>query len=810
MGQLCLILLVDLMVSPLALNKESVPLLLQAVLVLWDHYTPVVQDQAREMLVHLIHELVISKIDVGNTTPDKEYIEDFIESIRQHHPKVVWSYDDANGKVEDESDSRVPEAMHNVATEVVKIFSITYPGIREEWGKTTLSWATNCPVRHLACRSFQLFRCILSSLDQNMLGDMLARLSNTISDEDDEIITFSMEILTTLKTVIEALANNDLIQYPQLFWTACACLQTVHEAEFLESLAILDKLLDKLDLGDPAVLKLLRESYPSQWDGTFDGLAELVYKGIKSSTCYDRTLKILEKLAALPPSDLIGSDDVLLFTILANLPRYLRLFEKEGRDTLVLASADNIANIAECKGHNDISDALRSLAVMRYRTDKDFLTQIVASIREAFFPDHDFKTLVFLMGLLLNKHAWVKIRTMQLLCFIIPDVDMKKPEVTSKGSDLISPLLRLLQTEFCLQALQVLDNVLTIPLTGASTPLDRHHLRMSMAGSHSSKAFRKEYERTQSLYGIPEETGWSIPMPAVHSVLTRHNVHAVFYSTVANEAATAEVSTPKIEFRAEEYPPSFSGAYFPADDRTATMTSDATRNDGHIGDLVMTLDSLDDFFEEEDTIMDFNGEGHMPSSPGMSRFQNGGLQVREHLYDQQTAPLLHKSLTRNASVSSFQTGFADMKVTPTRDPGVMTPTAFTSPQAPNLPVPRPGMHSRSVTSPALSQQRTPPGPGPGPGPVIDEYDETLSDDDLTLGRAPSASDYRSNHSFDHHARGPFANTRAGIRSHMRRLTGGGERDKEKSRDAMRTALQRSPQVPKVPDVYLHNPKSADP
>lgn len=813
MGQLCLILLVDLMVSPLSLNKENIPLLLQAVLVLWDHYTPVVQDQAREMLVHLIHELVISKIDVGNTTPDKEYIEDFIESIRQHNPKVVWSYDDANGKVEEESDSRVPEAMFYVATEVVKIFSITYPGIREEWGKITLNWATNCPVRHLACRSFQLFRCILSSLDQQMLGDMLARLSNTISDEDDEIITFSMEILTTLKTVIEALNNSDLIQYPQLFWTACACLQTVHEAEFSESLAILDRLLDKLDLADPAVLKLLRESYPAQWEGSFDGLAELVYKGVKSSTCYDRTLKILEKLAALPPSDLIGPDNVLLFTVLANLPRYLRSFEKEVKDPLAFTSADNIANIADFKGYNDIAEALRSFVVMRYRTDKDFLTQMIAAIRVSFFPEQDFKTLVFLMGLLLNKHPWVKIKTMQLLCVVIPDVDTKKPEVTTRGSDLISPLLRLLQTEFCLQALQVLDNILTIPLTGASTPLDRHHLRMSMAGSHSSRAFRKEYERTQSLYGIPEETGWSIPMPAVHSTMTRHNVHAVFYSTVATETATAEVSTPKIEFRAEEYPPSFSGSYFPADDRTATMTSDATRGDGHIGDLVMTLDSLDDFFEEDDTIMTFNADGHMPPSPSMSRYQNGGLQVRENLYDQQTAPLLHKSLTRNASVSSFQTGFADLKVTPTRDPGVMTPTAFTSPvaasgQAPTLPVPRPGMHSRSVTSPSLQQQRTP--PGPGPGPVIDEYDETLSDDDMALSRAPSAGEVRSNHSFDHQMRGPFAQTRAGIRSHMRRLTGGGEKDKEKSRDAIRAALQRSPQVPKVPDVYLQNPKSADP
>ncbi|EOD44924.1 putative cell morphogenesis protein [Neofusicoccum parvum UCRNP2] len=387
------------------------------------------QDQAREMLVHLIHELVISKIDdVGNATLNKEYIEDFIESIRQHSPKIVWAYDDANGKVDEDSDSRVPEAMQYVATEVVKIFSITHPTIREDWGKMTLNWATNCPVRHLACRSFQLFRCILSSLDQNMLGDMLARLSNTISDEDDEIITFSMEILTTLKTVIEALDNTDLIQYPQLFWTACACLQTIHEAEFSESLAILDKLLDKLDLGDPAVLKLLKENYPAQWEGAFEGLAELVYKGVKSSTCYDRTLKILEKLAALPQSELVGLDNVLLFTVLANLPRYLRVFEKDVKDPLALASADNVANIAEYKGYGDIAEALKSLVVMRYRTDKDFLTQLVAAIRTSFFPENDFKTLTFLMGLLLNKHSWIKIKTMQLLCVVIPDVDMKKPE----------------------------------------------------------------------------------------------------------------------------------------------------------------------------------------------------------------------------------------------------------------------------------------------------------------------------------------------------------------------------------------------
>jgi hypothetical protein len=46
---------------------------------------------------------------------------------------------------------------------------------------------------------------------------------------------------------------------------------------------------------------------------------------------------------------------------------------------------------------------------------------------------------------------------------------------------------------------------------------------------------------------------------------------------------------------------------------------------------------------------------------------------------------------------------------------------------------------------------------------------------------------------------------------MRRLTGGGGDGKDgvKTREAIKQALQKSPQVPKVPDIYLVNPKSAD-
>lgn len=240
-GQLSLILLVDLMVAPVSLAPESVPILLQVVTVLWDHYTTLVQEQAREMLVHLIHELVISRLDDNTPADTRKSIEDLIDAIRRHDRSVVWGYEDSNGKT-DEGESSVPPSMEHLTTGVVQTFEIAFPGIKEQWGRLSLTWATSCSVRHLACRSFQVFRCILTSLDQNMLGEMLVRLSNTIADEDAEIQIFAMEILTTLKTLIAKLDPEKLATFPQLFWTTCACLDSINEREFLEAVDMLDHL----------------------------------------------------------------------------------------------------------------------------------------------------------------------------------------------------------------------------------------------------------------------------------------------------------------------------------------------------------------------------------------------------------------------------------------------------------------------------------------------------------------------------------------------------------------------------------------
>lgn len=776
------------MVSPVQLAAEHVPVLLQVVFVLWDHFIPLVQDQAREMLVHLIHELVISKIDEQWTIETKKAVEDVIDAVRRHESTVVWAYDD-NANPGQISEIKVPKSMERLAADVVSVFSLAYPSIREQWGKTTLSWATSCPVRHLACRSFQIFRCILTSLDQSMLADMLARLSNTIADDESDYKTFSMEILTTLKTIIGALSPADLLQYPQLFWATCACLNTIHESEFIESLAMLESFIAKVDLGRQEIVQLLADNVPSKWEGKFDGIQPMIYQGLRSSLCMSQTLTILDKLTMIPTNCLVGDDSRLLFTLLANLPGMLVAVEEKTKDPEQFLRASRLAKVAERQGCTLIARSLITYADSGYRSHDDFLYTAMAAIRDTYLPTWDFHCLVFLMAMLTNRLGWVKSKTMQLLCVLIPHIDMRKPEITSHGSDLISPLLRLLQTEFCPQALEVLDHIMTMP----GIPMDRHHLRMSMAGSQS-RAIRKEYERTQSLFGIPDESGWSIPIPALCSATTRNNVHAVFYTCAVIEPNKTSTATKQDQ---ESHPDNHQYGYA-FQDRTATMVSDDVRTDGNMGDLVMKLNSLDDFFDDK-VISSPTIEVHPSSMTALPSTDPADAGAR---YDQQTLPLLRQSLTRTASISSLQNGFTDTRVAAARDPGVMSPTAFAAPPAS---MPRPGMKSRTMTTPH------PPTFASSTGFELlsdDDLDEVFSDEEgraalNPIVSAPSVS--------------IGSRLRSGTRSGMRRLTGGTVRDKDRE---LASAMDRrgippqlplkSPRVPKIPAAYLqHTPPTSN-
>ena len=815
LGQLSLILLVDLMVSPVTLDGErtdKVPLLLQAVIMLWDCHTPLVQDQAREMLIHLIHELVISKIDDDvPTTPSKGEIEELIESIRRSDPDIVWGYDDNRGKIHDR-DNKLPSGMEILATKVASTFAVTYPSIQEEWSRLSLIWAASCSVFHLACRSFQIFRCISTSLDEPMLGNMLARLSSTIANDEPDHQTFSIEVLTTLKTLISKLDPMNLLNFPQLFWTACASLDTTNELEFVELLAMLDELLMKLDLGNPKVIRILFDGQPRDWEGTFEGLQPLVYKGMRSSNCLDKTLATINKLVQIPSGDLVGNDNRLLFAVLANFPSFLQAMEQPNLDPAVAETANTLALIADGQGCEGITAVLSAFASSRI-SSSEFLLQLVAALRDNFFPYWDFQTLKFLMGFLTNSIPWFKSQTMKLLCVIIPEIDMRNPEIAQHGPDMISPLLRLLQTEYCMDALKVLDRVMT--MTGTSN--DAEHLRMSMFGGRTSKAQRKEFADKPNLFGIPEDSGWSIPMPAKYKETVQHNVHATFAMCdmrldAESGAPGTDAETPELEFGEFHNDEGDHFEYFdfqhPGLERADTMMSDEVNMNGHIGDLVSKLDSLDDFFDD---IQSPTSDGR--SSRTITEF-NGDFDGGAELYEEQTLPILAESLGGQGGHPNLQNGFADMHSRPPLGSG-FNPGGFNSinPGAFNMMSPssgnpahlgaalgRPSMHSRSVTSPSAPSPYPPEFSDDEHGPGV------FSDGDQDIPRAnhfagPTASGNESDSGFSF-GEGASSLSHRGVRA-VRRLTGGRTRENDRSREVVRAmAGPRSPRVPRVPREYL--------
>ena len=94
---------------------------------------------------------------------------------------------------------------------------------------------------------------------------------------------------------------------------------------------------------------------------------------------------------------------------------------------------------------------------------------------------------------------------------------------------------------------------------------------------------------------------------------------------------------------------------------------------------------------------------------------------------------------------------------------------------------------------------------------FDEQGETFSDDEYAAGRSGNTKN-TGTFGLEPVVRPAAQDTRSRFRSGMRRLTGGGGDAKEgaKTREAIKLALQKSPQVPKVPDIYLVNAKSSDP
>ncbi|KAF9999884.1 Cell morphogenesis protein PAG1, partial [Modicella reniformis] len=522
-GQLATVMLVDLAVEAGAELRRHLPLLLQALFVQLDHYTALICDQTRSLLVHLIHSIIIRESQSMGIIQQSTELVDFLNT---KEGKPLWAYDDTTSLNTRES----PE-LDNLVYRSVQIFQASELEIRQQWGETALQWATACPVRHFACRSFQIFRALAPNFNQHMLADMLARLSNTIADKSQEIQAFAMEILISLQSVIESFDAARMTQFPQIFWGSIACLYTGHDQEYLEGLKILEIVTNRLDLMDPPTLEFLLPYFPDHWDSAFMGIQPLLLKGLRSTITEQISLRLLRRILFVPESALIDpSEHRVVFLFLGLLPTLAEGLEQKDINEDCMQWAGDIATIAEQDGYANIAHLLGVYAKQRFRSQEDFWRQIALLLRDLFVPELQTEMILFFMRLLYNSHAMYKHKALKCLKMLLPLVDTGRNEFLDIGPELVMPLLRLLlQAEYATEALEVLDQAMN--LSEQST--DAFKIRVPLDAQSPGPNLNLE-DMTKGILGggtgLEKRSmtdNWTEPRREQFWQMTRANVNAV-------------------------------------------------------------------------------------------------------------------------------------------------------------------------------------------------------------------------------------------------------------------------------------------
>ena len=491
--------------------NDEMPTLLHALFTHLDHRALFVRQRARHMLFQCLrcwtHEEMLDRpLSLGRVPPKSS-----ITRLEEETESMYWQ--------EEEPREDCEPKIRWISSRILEHLKPLRPSIVDEWGSLALHWGTTCSIRGIAFRSLQIFRALMPRVKQRDLAMLLGRLSNTVSAADENLQSFTTEILQTI-TALTAKGEVDWSSLPQIFWCTCASLSTTVQQEFSQVLELLDELLMKIDLDDPDSVELLLLQRPPDWEGSAS-LQPPLLKGLRSSNTWEKTLKILCLLAKTQDNRLIdpsGGRIRDLYTL--SLPCSLYSMTSEAPEDTLRHLAESISVLAVKEGKQSISKIMTSFAKNHFRTRDDFLRQSVAGLREHYGQDWT-EIASLLLGLVLNRERWVQIHAMHILKVLF---QQPRNPLRQLGSELLMPLLRLLDTDLAPQALDVLEE--SIVISGGAAA--RHVLRMSMHMPNLLQIKETETDDIGTVFGIPDESGWSVARADELRETCRHNVMAVF------------------------------------------------------------------------------------------------------------------------------------------------------------------------------------------------------------------------------------------------------------------------------------------
>ncbi|KAJ3766391.1 cell morphogenesis N-terminal-domain-containing protein [Lentinula raphanica] len=548
---------------------ERLPVLLHALFTHIDNRTSFVRLRARKMLFQLLRSWApgYDEIPERANFRSRAILKDGLLEMERDAENLYWS--------EEETTSECEPKMQWLCSRVIQFFEPLCPSLREKWGTVALEWSTSCSIRSIAFRSLQIFRALLPRLKTQQLALIIGRLSNTISASDDAVKLFTTELILTVNAIVSS-NNFDMSLLPQIFWCACATLSTTVEQEFAEALKLLESLLKIVNFDDPFIIEQLLVHRPLEWTGSAF-LQPNLLNGLRSSVTSSRTLKILQSLTEYKDARIIDASSGRvrdLYTL--SLPWCLHSMaaEKSGsdktEDDALRRFAENIGNLAKQEGRTSIHKIMISFAKGHFRTKDDFLRQSVASLREHYGVEYWTQIVTLLIGLVLNRERWLRIQSMQILKVLFQQRETRNP-VEQLGSELLMPMLRLLETDLASQALDVLEE----PMAMSGGLAAKHVLRMSMH-SRTLQTFQ-DVDSVATVFGVPEESGWSVVKADQVRDACRSNLMEVF------DTCSMPTRPSRIDFEPEEI----------------EALAEPSHVEEDLGGLVQNLHNLTTFFQDD-------------------------------------------------------------------------------------------------------------------------------------------------------------------------------------------------------------------
>ncbi|KAM4547917.1 protein furry homolog-like isoform 5-T5 [Odontesthes bonariensis] len=155
-------------------------------------------------LSHLSPTL-LSEVDA--TAEQDEKAKALIEFITSRKRGPLWNHEDVSPK---NPNIKSAEQLSVFVRHVVTVFKHSQTGFQLEslLSEVALRTALSCSSRHYAGRSFQIFRALKQPLTPATLSDILSRLVETVGDPGEEAQGFVIELLLTLESGIDTLADT--------------------------------------------------------------------------------------------------------------------------------------------------------------------------------------------------------------------------------------------------------------------------------------------------------------------------------------------------------------------------------------------------------------------------------------------------------------------------------------------------------------------------------------------------------------------------------------------------------------------------